>query len=162
MGEPLLSIRDLKVHFFTDEGVVRAVDGVTYSIERGKTLCVVGESGSGTPLMAGSQVLVLAEGVLAAGWHRAALDATALPAGTYRLRLATPEGERRLAVDAEGNHLVDREKNFRVASSSAATVLRIRNCAIGSSARAIASAEMFRSPRNIVGTTPKTSARTAF
>ena len=43
----LIEVNDLKVHFFTDLGVVRAVDGVTFDIPRGETLCIVGESGSG-------------------------------------------------------------------------------------------------------------------
>ena len=47
MVEPLLEVKDLKVHFKTDDGIVKAVDGVTYSIEPGETLGIVGESGSG-------------------------------------------------------------------------------------------------------------------
>src|SRR5947209_18602455 len=43
----LLEVRDLKTHFRTDDGIVRAVDGVSFSIEKGKTLGIVGESGSG-------------------------------------------------------------------------------------------------------------------
>jgi peptide/nickel transport system ATP-binding protein len=44
---PLLDVRDLKTHFHTDDGIVHAVDGVTFSVEQGKTLGIVGESGSG-------------------------------------------------------------------------------------------------------------------
>jgi len=44
-NETLLDVRDLKTHFFTDEGVVKAVDGVNLFLKRGQTLCVVGESG---------------------------------------------------------------------------------------------------------------------
>jgi peptide/nickel transport system ATP-binding protein len=45
--DPLLEVRDLKVHFPTEDGMVKAVDGVSFSIERGETLGIVGESGSG-------------------------------------------------------------------------------------------------------------------
>ncbi len=50
----LLEIRGLKTHFFLDEGIVRAVDGVDLTIERGKILCVVGESGCGKSITARS------------------------------------------------------------------------------------------------------------
>jgi peptide/nickel transport system ATP-binding protein len=42
-----LSVRDLRVSFSTDDGVVKAVDGLSYEVERGQTLGIVGESGSG-------------------------------------------------------------------------------------------------------------------
>jgi len=47
MSEPVLSVRDLKVHFATDDGLVKAVDGVSYDVGAGRTLGIVGESGSG-------------------------------------------------------------------------------------------------------------------
>jgi peptide/nickel transport system ATP-binding protein len=44
---PLLDVRDLRTYFKTDDGIVRAVDGVSFSVKPGQTLGVVGESGSG-------------------------------------------------------------------------------------------------------------------
>ncbi|WP_326699639.1 ABC transporter ATP-binding protein [Streptomyces sp. NBC_01754] len=45
--EAFLSVRDLRVRFSTEDGVVKAVDGLSFDVERGKTLGIVGESGSG-------------------------------------------------------------------------------------------------------------------
>jgi peptide/nickel transport system ATP-binding protein len=47
LAEPLLEVRDLKVHFPTEDGLVKAVDGTSFSVSPGETLGVVGESGSG-------------------------------------------------------------------------------------------------------------------
>ena len=44
---PLLDVRDLRTYFKTDDGIVKAVDGVSFSVEPGRTVGVVGESGSG-------------------------------------------------------------------------------------------------------------------
>jgi peptide/nickel transport system ATP-binding protein len=46
-GRELLRVEGLKTYFFTDDGVVQAVDGVDFSVRRGETLGIVGESGSG-------------------------------------------------------------------------------------------------------------------
>ena len=51
-GDLLLSVRNLRTHFRVRDGIVRAVDGVSYAIERGKTLGLVGESGCGKSVSA--------------------------------------------------------------------------------------------------------------
>src|SRR5687768_17687803 len=49
---PILQVEDLRTHFFTREGVVRAVDGVSFSLDTGRTLGLVGESGCGKSVTA--------------------------------------------------------------------------------------------------------------
>ena len=52
MGETLLEVRNLKTYFYTDSGVVPAVDGVSFSMQKGETIGIVGESGCGTSVLA--------------------------------------------------------------------------------------------------------------
>jgi peptide/nickel transport system ATP-binding protein len=57
---PLLEIRGLKTHFATDDGILQAVDGVDLTINKGETLCVVGESGCGKTVTAMSILKLIA------------------------------------------------------------------------------------------------------
>jgi oligopeptide transport system ATP-binding protein len=59
MPDPLLAIDDLQVEFRTEEGVVKAVDGVTYRLEKGEVLAVLGESGSGKTVHARAIMRIL-------------------------------------------------------------------------------------------------------
>ena len=57
--DALISVRGLQTHFFTDEGVVRAVDGVDFDLKRGSTLGIVGESGCGKSITAKSVLQIV-------------------------------------------------------------------------------------------------------
>jgi len=56
---PLIDIQNLKTYFYTDEGVVKAVDDVSLTIPRGKTLGLVGESGCGKSVTALSVIRLI-------------------------------------------------------------------------------------------------------
>ncbi|MDR0451401.1 MAG: ABC transporter ATP-binding protein [Treponema sp.] len=83
--DTLVEIQGLKTYFFTDEGVVKSVDGVDFSIKTGKTLCVVGESGCGKSITARSIMRLIdppgkiVEGLITlAGAKGGEIDLTAL------------------------------------------------------------------------------------
>jgi oligopeptide transport system ATP-binding protein len=59
MADPVLTVDDLHVEFHTDDGVVKAVDGVSYELQKGETLAVLGESGSGKTVHARAVLRIL-------------------------------------------------------------------------------------------------------
>jgi peptide/nickel transport system ATP-binding protein len=72
-GEPFLSVEDLRVHFPTDDGLVKSVDGLTFDLHRGQILGIVGESGSGKSVTA-QAILGLHKGSRARTTGRILLD----------------------------------------------------------------------------------------
>ncbi len=88
----VLEVRDLKTHFKLDEGILKAVDGVSLSVAPGETLAVIGESGCGKSVMARSILrLVKKPGYVAGGSitvraHGEAVEVAHVPVGSAVLR----------------------------------------------------------------------------
>ena len=59
MGERLLTVENLKSHFFLASGTVKAVDGVSFTLDKGEVLGIVGESGCGKSVTASSIIRLL-------------------------------------------------------------------------------------------------------
>jgi len=84
MQDNLLTIENLHTHFFLDEGIVRAVDGIDLAIPRGTTLCLVGESGCGKSVAAFSVLRLISspgrivEGKITLHRQQGDIDLTAL------------------------------------------------------------------------------------
>ena len=98
-GSPFLTVDDLKVHFPTPDGVVKATDGLSFTLARGSTLGIVGESGSGKSVSS-SAILGLHRGTSARVSGRILLD------GTDLLAISDEEMRRRrgkLAVAANSD-----------------------------------------------------------
>ena len=86
MTGPLLSVRDLQTHFHTDDGTVRAVDGIGFDIHPGETVCFVGESGSGKTVACESitRLVSIPPGDIAGTIHFDGTDLTELPTETLQ------------------------------------------------------------------------------
>ena len=84
-GTALVEVTDLATHFHTPHGIVRAVDGVSFSVERGQTLGIVGESGSGKSVLARTIIGILAKDGSATTTGRIAFE------GRDLLKLSEPE-----------------------------------------------------------------------
>jgi peptide/nickel transport system ATP-binding protein len=87
MATSVLAVRDLKTYFFTEDGITRAVDGVSFDVDHGETLGIVGESGCGKSVAALSVLRLLPERIgriVAGSVHFDGVDLLALSEGEMR------------------------------------------------------------------------------
>ncbi|MES2709988.1 MAG: ATP-binding cassette domain-containing protein, partial [Pseudomonadota bacterium] len=61
MSEPLLQVENLQTHFWTPDGINRAVDGISFHVGAGETVAIVGESGCGKSVTAMSMLRLIPE-----------------------------------------------------------------------------------------------------
>ncbi len=93
MAEPILRVRDLQTHFFSSDGVIRAVDGASFELRVGRTLGIVGESGCGKSVTARSILRIVERpgrivsgAILLRHADGSATDLTRLPADGRAMR----------------------------------------------------------------------------
>src|SRR5690349_24750817 len=87
----VLEVRNLQTQFFTDAGVLRAVDGVSFSVAAGETLGIVGESGSGKSVTASSLIRLLDEQARIVGGEVRFHDLDEQPMTPRELRTLRPK-----------------------------------------------------------------------
>ena len=105
MRAPLLSVRDLRTHYFTDEGLVRAVDGVSFEVGAGRVVGIVGESGCGKSATALSLLHVVPKPGRVVGGE-ILLD---LPEGQVDIARLDPAGKQIRAIRGAAVSLVFQE-----------------------------------------------------
>ncbi len=97
MSEPLLEIKDLRVDFEVRDGTIHGVDGVTYTVNLGETLGVIGESGCGKSVTAKAAMQMVAKpGKITQGeilYHRRSKFDPSKPAEVVNITKLDPDGE---------------------------------------------------------------------